>query len=351
MLRSNYSGGIRRVAGMNAALATDVGIVRTQNQDRVVMARGKDFNGDTYLLAILCDGMGGMQDGEYCAATTIASFISSFIKTSRKVGMANDWLIESAMAANHALHKKYSGTGGATLSSVLLKQDGRAYWINVGDSRIYQTTPTEVTQITRDDTIAGQLGKNEAPSSRTSELLQYIGIGEVLEPHVSRLSLEGSSYIVLTSDGIHYLQPETFNSLITKSKDPGTCARRLIEVAKWCSGHDNCSTAIIEASTAESIGNIRTLPSQFDIWDPFGELQLFDEPIEPNETSIKSEKNRQRRVITPKASEHRKKIRATGKTKKTEKTEKTKKESSEIIPEFKSEKVPQLKISFPIKDD
>lgn len=26
-------------------------------------------------------------------------------------------------------------------------------------------------------------------------------------------------------------------------------------------------------------------------------------------------------------------------------------ESSEIIPEFKSEKVPQLKISFPIKDD
>lgn len=90
---------------MNAALATDVGIVRTQNQDRVVMARGKDFNGDTYLLAILCDGMGGMQDGEYCAATTIASFISSFIKTSRKVGMANDWLIESAMAANHALHK------------------------------------------------------------------------------------------------------------------------------------------------------------------------------------------------------------------------------------------------------
>lgn len=345
MLRGNYHGGIRRINSTNTAIATDIGFDRSQNQDRVIIARGKDFNGDVFILAALCDGMGGMHDGEYCAATSIAAFLSSFFKISQKLGMTNDWLMSSAMEANRFLNKKYLGAGGATLSAILLKPDGKAHWINVGDSRIYQATPSGVTQLTCDDTIAGQLGTQ--PTSRSSELLQYIGIGEVLEPHISRTTLDSDSSIILTSDGIHYLPAETFNSLILKSKDAGTCARRLIEVAKWCSGHDNCSTAIIEGYAAKNFNSTHILTGQYDIWDPFGELQLFNELTDTSKPVAESYKNRIRKISQPKPSEPKKQSRATGKTKKEIKKNI---ETTETV-DLRLEKLPQLKITFPIKDD
>jgi len=347
MLRGNYYIGVKRVTNTNAAIATDVGTERSQNQDRVVIARGKDYNGDAYLLAVLCDGMGGMQDGEYCAVTTIAAFLASFFKLSQKAGMPNDWLLESANVANETIYQKYLGAGGATLSALLIKANKKVNWINIGDSRIHISSADELTQITQDDTIAGQLGKSGITSQRTSELLQYIGIGKVLEPHVSRMLIEDERLFLLTSDGVHYLPSGIISSLVSKSTDSGTCAKRLVDVAKWCGGHDNGSVAVISTTSLEDIDPRDILPGQYDIWDPFGEIQLFDSSLPAENSHTQLDKARPKKTADIKTDEPKRPRRITRRPKK------DKVEAPPIIEsnEFKTEKIPQLKISFPIKDD
>ena len=56
------------MASAAAAVATEVGGVRADNQDRVAIARIRDRTGRTFVVAGLADGIGGMRDGAECAA-------------------------------------------------------------------------------------------------------------------------------------------------------------------------------------------------------------------------------------------------------------------------------------------
>ena len=49
-MRRTAHSGIRRVADLAAAIANDIGSVRVENQDRVAIARGKDFAGRSFIL-------------------------------------------------------------------------------------------------------------------------------------------------------------------------------------------------------------------------------------------------------------------------------------------------------------
>lgn len=274
LLRKNTTSSVRRVPAINASIASDIGLQRTQNQDRVAILKGQDFNGDGYALIALSDGMGGMIDGEKCAAITISAFFSSLIKKSQSFGMANDWLEQSANSANKEIHKLYNGKGGATLSAVLIRQDRRIHWINVGDSRIYIQNADKIQQITKDDTIAGQIGNNEDAYASRNELLQYIGIGSSLIAHTTKSELQENTSIILTSDGIHYLGNDLIKKIVSVAQDPGTAAKRLVDVAKYVSGHDNCSVAII--SPQNNLEGLKDSErGQYEIWDPSGEINIL----------------------------------------------------------------------------
>lgn len=63
---------------IGAALGTTIGEVRQENQDRAVIARLPiSENGRTGIVAVVCDGMGGMVDGSHCAEIGIAHFPGS----------------------------------------------------------------------------------------------------------------------------------------------------------------------------------------------------------------------------------------------------------------------------------
>ena len=56
-----------------AAADTDVGISRTTNQDSVLIKHALADDTEV-LLAVLCDGMGGLAKGELASATVIRDF-------------------------------------------------------------------------------------------------------------------------------------------------------------------------------------------------------------------------------------------------------------------------------------
>ncbi len=61
-MRQTTNSAVRRVADLPVALATDMGLVRTENQDRIAIFRVQLTNDRPTIIAVLCDGMGGMTD-------------------------------------------------------------------------------------------------------------------------------------------------------------------------------------------------------------------------------------------------------------------------------------------------
>lgn len=357
-MRKTASNGVRRVAALSAAVATDVGSVRDENQDRVAIARGQNFAGRSFILVALSDGIGGMKEGTECAATALGGFFGAFFQEVQSEGEPEIWLSRAAYRSNLAVHAKLDGAGGATLAAVLISASGSVHWVSVGDSRVQHWDGTKLTQISVDDTIAGQLGKQIDSGLGQSNLLQFIGMGKQLDPHVSRLDTELKGSILLTSDGVHFLDSVWLGEIVRHSPDPGVCVRRLTELAKWCGGPDNASVAIISLDVKVDNPALHQ-ETEYDIWDPFGEMRLIVD-VEPRipTTSKRPEIN------APKSTAHeapvspaknpgaqtkagQPKSKRTGRPRKSKRSQPVR--DSEIGKSDDAKEVPQLHIEFPKK--
>ena len=266
---------VRRISAFSAALSSDIGLKRDENQDRVAIARGRDGAGRPYILAALSDGIGGMKDGAGAAAETLGQLITSFFDATRVNDSPDAWLRHAVQSANTAIFNRLGGRGGATLSVLLMTAGGKISLLNVGDSRIYRFAGGKLSQLTVDDTMAGQLG-HKIEADMGSNLLQFIGIGKDLEATVVPVDgIEQDDTLLLTSDGIHFMDQAWLAELIYNANDPGVALRRLTETAKWCGGHDNATAAMLSPIQAIREPFAQDNVDALDIWDPFGELQLI----------------------------------------------------------------------------
>jgi PPM family protein phosphatase len=273
-MRRTAPSGVRRVAPLKGAVASDIGSVRDENQDRVALVRGCDRSGDAFILAALADGIGGMKKGGECAAVTLATFIESIVTDALLSSDPRDWLARGAYSANRAVHARHIGDGGSTLVAVLLAKGRPPLWLSIGDSRVFQAGDGKLHQLSRDDTLEGQLGKpNEG---RRPDLLQFVGIGDVLEPHIEVISGVGGT-ILLTTDGVHFIDADYLAKVVHHAPDLGLCARRLTELAKLLGGPDNASVAALSLDALAAIDAETYLDGSYEVWDPFGDLQvIFD---------------------------------------------------------------------------
>lgn len=277
LLRRTAPTGVRRVASLAAAVASEIGNVRDENQDRVAIARGRDKQGRDYAVVAVADGIGGMRDGSTCAAMALGTFLASVYQQGQSgSGSSEDWIRYAVNAANQAVFTSFRGDGGSTLVALLVRPGEPACWFSVGDSRVYRSTGNDLTQVSVDDTIAGQLGKSPEAAFEQSKLLQFIGMGDGLEPHIAEFDGEHVDAVVLTTDGVHYLAhtPGWLGQIIGNAPDPGMCVKRLVDLAKWCGGTDNATIAMITLPVNWEPEDRPSYPC-FEVWDAFGELQII----------------------------------------------------------------------------
>jgi serine/threonine protein phosphatase PrpC len=286
LLRKTQANSIRRVGDLPVAIATDIGLVREENQDRVAVARFRGRDGAAMVVVILCDGMGGMTAGAVCATMTLARFVASMVYGSQGIDL-NERVLHATRTANMVVHERFHASGGATLSALVLTSGGQLVGVNVGDSRIYEfkRQPLTLSQITVDDTLAAQLGHRGEAHIGRNELLQYVGIGSEIEPHLLVPSAKfDESALLLTSDGVHFLPHDAIGRVMGHAGDPALGIRRLVELSKWCGGHDNASAALVASFPSPAPADHGT-DRVLEVWDPFGELQILleDPPRVPAE--------------------------------------------------------------------
>lgn len=217
-------------------LSTDVGIKKKINQDSITIRTGT-CNGRNVTMSILCDGMGGLQQGEVASATVIHRFIewsnSRLVNIIDRDDLINEvekqWkeLLENINQELYQYGKDNHTNLGSTITGVLVV-DEQYIIVNVGDSRTY-ILDEDIYQITEDQSLMareiklGRLTEEQAAvDPRRNILLQCVGATENIEiEFYTGIICRGQAFL-LCSDGFRhklsddeifqYMEPTKMNS-------------------------------------------------------------------------------------------------------------------------------------------
>ena len=261
---------VRTVPELATFSYTDQGR-REYQQDAVYVTPSKKFaaNRKTRVMAVVCDGMGGMADGGKASRTAIQMMINGFQNVQNQPQMNIPGFFRSAIVTidkTIASFPKENGRGSGTTMVAAIAEENKLCWASVGDSRIYiireNNNQTEMRQITRDhnywlrlqEMVAqGKMTQEEAMGKRQKEaLISFLGIGNVSLMDISTepIPMQYGDIVMLCSDGITKTLPDhQIKSIILDDKNPiEQKAVQLVEAAIHGNTHsqDNTSVAILQ---------------------------------------------------------------------------------------------------------
>lgn len=249
-----------------ATADTDIGISKDTNQDSVLIKHAI-VDGEEVLLAVICDGMGGLSKGELASATVIRAFAKWFDEelpyeleeVDMQVIGAKWSLLLKELNARILEYSKDNGIEGVgtTFSGILFIGD-RYVIGHVGDTRVYHIGASLI-QLTTDQTFVareisrGTMTLEQAKTDkRRNLLLQCVGASKTVEPQVICGKAEKGAYM-LCSDGFRHEISETemYESLnpvnLMNKNAMHSNAKYLIEQVKNRNEKDNISVILVKA--------------------------------------------------------------------------------------------------------
>ena len=247
------------------AYHTDVGIKKNTNQDGLLLKGAETSSGDV-LLAVVCDGMGGLAKGELPSSQILRAFAEWFEREAPdmlQAGFSEEKLFSAwrkLLAVENQKLAEYGARNNISLgttATAMLLVGADYYYIHVGDSRIYELD-TALRQLTSDHTVvakeiaAGRLTPEQAVGDpRRNVLLQCVGASQVIEPDCCKGVLASDAGYLLCSDGFRHVitADEIFTQLNPKLvKDEASMTaglKGLIETVKVRQETDNITAVLI----------------------------------------------------------------------------------------------------------
>ena len=248
---------------------------RHYQQDSIGLADPEDhaFLAHGGFLAVLCDGMGGMEHGDVASQTAVRAIIDAYAKKlpaesipaalERAARRANEEVIAAA------LHLGLKEGVGTTLVAAVL-HDGYLYFVSVGDSAIYHVRGGDIHMLNRPHVFAnlldqaaerGQISRSEAAHHPEREsLTSFIGIHDLheIDLNIEPRPVAAGETILLASDGL-FKTLDTAEILECLSGHPQSWPQTLVSrtLARRHSGQDNVSVVSITPDT-ESLGEFAT---------------------------------------------------------------------------------------------
>ncbi|WP_146172562.1 PP2C family protein-serine/threonine phosphatase [Mesorhizobium helmanticense] len=251
------------------------GPVREENQDRAAVAYIVKPSGEALLIALICDGMGGMKEGGAAAGCAAGTFLARLaVPSGAPIGSQ---ILGAVNAANAEVHRRFRGDGGTTLTALVIKGSGEAWVTHVGDSRLYVSrSDRSLDLLTRDDTIGGQLNQitDANEDNLDNRLLQFVGIGKTIEPHIFPVSDALNSTFIITSDGAHSIGKKSLERISRNSRSPGELARKITYVAEAMGVEDNSSAVVIYANDFSPSPRFAR-GTELTLWSPSERLEMW----------------------------------------------------------------------------
>ncbi|WP_164545506.1 PP2C family protein-serine/threonine phosphatase [Paenibacillus albus] len=213
---------------------------RSSNMDSLLLAE-REIDRKNSLLAVVCDGVGSMQDGAFAASLAVKSMNDWFNSLSdlERIGLR---MRDEALKLNSRIMEqaKEQSLDTAATFTALLFVENRYCLVHIGDTRAYSIdsngTATQLTvdDISEDGKLTGCVGRFGNPMFFCSE-------GEV----------DGKMFLIC-SDGLYKrmdFAPVLADSSIMNRKDMKRTIQRMADHAIERGERDNISLALLIPKT------------------------------------------------------------------------------------------------------
>ncbi len=257
MLRSRLLRRLRRKPRVAIGAASDIGLVRQENEDAYGVFTD-DGSGHDWLL-VVADGMGGFARGAEASTMAVSVVKEAYYRAS---GSQADRLSLAFSEANRQvfLESERLGVRMGTTCTALSFDDGfhggyhdALAVAHIGDSRAYEVTAGIIRQITTDHTLATEL-RTRGVISRSEEvshpgghaLTRAMGVAAEARPTTVSLDLRRApQWFVLCSDGIKHVGEERIADAVRRL-DPQAACDALISDANRLGGGDNSTVVVLQ---------------------------------------------------------------------------------------------------------
>ena len=246
MAKSSYHSTERTRKGATTMFGsrTDVGCVREQNEDSLVVAPP---------LFVVADGMGGHEAGEVAseiAVTTIQECAPEHADADalgQALKQANRDIMDAALTGR-------GRPGMGTTCTAAMLEGNRLVIAQVGDSRAYLLHGGLLTQLTRDHSLmanmieAGQITPEEARvHPNRSVITRALGNEADTVPDLYEINVEAGDRLLVCSDGLtSMVEDDDIAAIMTRQADPQRCASMLVNEAIAAGGADNVTVIVAD---------------------------------------------------------------------------------------------------------
>ncbi|HTT85735.1 MAG TPA: PP2C family serine/threonine-protein phosphatase [Acidimicrobiales bacterium] len=271
---------------LRSGSASDVGRVRTINEDRIL---------ESPTLFAVADGMGGHVGGEVAAKIAIETLERGFTRAATM-----DGLVGAVEDANLAVWERGVGDQalrgmGTTVTAAALVATGegdRMVLVNVGDSRAYRFHQGDLYQLSVDHSVAeelvarGELSESEAAVHPHRHILtRALGIGPEVNVDAWQVIPEEGDRYLLCSDGLsNEVLPDAIADVLASVREPRAAAEALVGLANDAGGSDNITAIVVDVLIGDPVagdGSQEAAAAAPAADEPAGSVTTVPEPLAP----------------------------------------------------------------------
>lgn len=232
-------------AGILSAFRTDVGKVRANNQDALIVSEKLRLYG-------VADGMGGHKGGEVASTSARDDLLRELEGKTPSVAALSGAIEEVNRQIYHQQEHDDAMTGMGTTLSVLWMSDNFVYIGHVGDSRVYLLRDGEFKQMTLDHSLVEQLVREGVLTEEEAQnhpmrniITRAIGTDESVEVDVVVEERRKGDLWLACSDGLHGLVDDRQMRDALRQYAPEKAADVLLKAALDAGGRDNVTLVIV----------------------------------------------------------------------------------------------------------
>ena len=250
---------VRRPIKWNTSADTNVGMVRTVNEDSIMS------NPEVGLWAV-ADGMGGYEAGDVASNMIVTSL--SEIQKEEHLNTFIDNIEDKIIDANNRIleYAEIMHDGrilGSTIISLIIKgQVGICLW--AGDSRLYLLRNNQLQQLSRDHSYVqelldqGSISQEEALNHPDANVItRAVGTSDELYVDISAFNVQLGDTFLLCSDGLYNAVDEVEIENYMREQDTDNAVKQLIVKSLENGAPDNVSVIIVKNSAETNTFNNR----------------------------------------------------------------------------------------------
>ena len=245
-----YAGFTSAQGQIRCAWRTDVGKLRKNNQDAVILGNG---------LAGVADGMGGHKGGEIASA----GLRDGLLRETKDAEPDIRTLEKAVQKVNTELWERQKNdtslSGMGTTLTVLWPKEKEMIIGQVGDSRAYLLRDGELTQVTNDHSMVADMVRKGVLTEEQAAchpmrnyITRAVGTETMIEVDMSVHDRKKGDRWLICSDGLHgtVFGDELIQMMMNENLDEA--ADKMLQAALNAGGKDNISLILLQDDTDDS---------------------------------------------------------------------------------------------------